>query len=366
MIGSRYRFTLGPLDLALHIPGLAALAITCTILVAHELPENTAIALIALGSASVLAAFLLVMLALDLLPMSLTRQGRLIGPESMSASGASGLWHFESEEAERRNAIVGYGAAVLVALVSALAVTQSHDRAGTAAPLVFVLALLILGASAIRCCPIRPFPGGFAARRAFGILASDEDGVATGSTVMSYLSSAVLAMAGFSIMANPGSWGPWGMALLVASIDCAVLTHASSLRVRWMNKASERTLESIRYSRLPTVSHAAPVSELFSIFAVEGSRATVVVTDDDGQACGLIQLRHLRRAARTGASVHPDELMVTLTDIPEFACDARILDAAIALERSGAGALVTKCGNGKRRVISLEELLRLGDATDQG
>lgn len=365
MIGPRYRLTFGPLDLALHIPGLAALVVTCAILVAHEMPDNTATTLIVLGSTGALVVFLLATLVLDLIPRSFSKRARLIGPESISAMGASGLWHFDSDGSERRAAFVGYGAAVAMAITSALALTQLHDRANTTAQLAFVLILMIFGASVIRCCPIRPFPGGLAARSAFGILAGDEDGVATGSTVLSYASSLVLGLGGFSIMANPGNWGQWGMALLVASIDCAMLTHASSLRVKWMSKASERTLESIRYSRLPKVSHAAPVSELFSIFAVEGSRATVVVVDGEGQACGLIQLRHLRRAARTGTTVHPDELMVTLTDIPEFACDAKILDAAMALERSGVGALVTKCGDGKRRVISLEELLRLGEGADQ-
>ena len=68
---------------------------------------------------------------------------------------------------------------------------------------------------------------------------------------------------------------------------------------------------------------------------MEGQRALVVVTDERGQPTGLIQLRQLRAAVHAGASGHPGEMMITLSDLPHVDRETTVLDAALFLERTG-------------------------------
>ena len=361
MIGSLIRIEFRSKSFLLNVPGLAALLITTAILIADALPPAVSVLLIIAGTILVATVYVLIAVAIDLLLALNVGQAEMVGPAMVSATGSTGVWRFPSAIAERR--LIGVAAAALgsLAVFSLFAAGWAHRSSDFISATAFVFAVLLGGSSLVRLCPIQGFPGGNAGRRSLKILGGDEDASAVSGLIISYGSSTIFALTGFLILANPGPWGPWGLICLVIGLDCAFLTHWQSQRTKWVGIASERTLDMMRFSRLPTVSQSAPVSELFSIFAVEGNRATIVVTDERGQPCGLIQLRHLKNAARSGRSVRPNELMLTLSHVPRFSCDASVLDAAISLEQRGVPALVTQCGEGKLRVISLEELLRLGE-----
>jgi CBS domain-containing protein len=162
-------------------------------------------------------------------------------------------------------------------------------------------------------------------------------------------------------LAQPGRWSLWGIAIMAAGIDCMGVTQWHARRRRWVRAAAGLRITDLGHSRLPTIRDSAPVSELLSIFAVEGQRATVVVTDDRGQPLGLIQLRQLRAAVHAGRAEHPNEMMITLSGVPTVSRETTILDAALFLERTGQLALVMEAPEGKRRVVSLEELQRIVD-----
>ncbi|MGE3797880.1 MAG: hypothetical protein AB7G88_08565, partial [Thermomicrobiales bacterium] len=346
---------------SLSVPGLLGIAAVAAILVVDALPSKAPTGLVAGFSVLIVSTYLLITAVLDESIAGLGGGVEQVGPTTLTAAGSSKIWRFTRHGAENRVIAVAYALLTALALALLFLAANQHGKEGNRAAVLFVVSLMIAGNALIRLCPIAGFPGGVAGRKCMTLFGGDEDAVGSAALIVSYFASVTIALAGLLIVAHPGSWGPWGVACLVLGIDCTAVTHWQGERTRWAEKASQRTLGSLRFSRLPTVSRSAPVSELFSIFAVEGNRATIVVTDEKGLPCGLIELRHLKSAARTGQAVHPNELMVTLSEIPRFACESTVLEAAISLEHRGLSALVTECAEDKLRVISLNELLRLGE-----
>ncbi|CAN5551984.1 hypothetical protein BH23CHL5_BH23CHL5_05550 [soil metagenome] len=221
--------------------------------------------------------------------------------------------------------------------------------------LVFVIGGLAGSMACLRLCPVAGLDGGMVATRVASLVCEDVESADQLVRTMGIATGLLASVCGFLMFAEPGPMVIWGFPLLAAGVGMIGLSQWFFVRSRWARLAGQTALADLGRSKLPSVRCSSPISELFSIFAVEGQRALVVVTDETGRPTGLIQLRQLR-AAHGVERLHPDELMVTLSKVPAFDGKTTVLEAALALERSGQRALVVKSDAGRQRVVSLEEL----------
>jgi CBS domain-containing protein len=346
---------------SLSVPGLAGLWIACWVQLAAFLPEEISSVSLAAGAAVTGVLFIVLSASVEAAVRFGSGKSRLIGSSRVSASGVTGLIKFAENASSRRYAFLSVSLTIVLGLGLLTASAQFRDPATLLSGVVFVFLLMSGGGLLIRGCPIQGFPGGDLANRYLPLLAEDEESAATVARVISVLSSGVIALTGLLILASPGKWGTWGLAVFIAGIDGVLLTQWHARRSRWMTSASQRGLDSIVHSRLPTISQTAPISELFSIFAIEGNRATVVVLDASGKPEGVIHLRQLRTAAQAARSSEPREVMVSLSDLPRLPASTSVLNAALFLERHRLPALVAEGTDGGVRVLSLDELRRIVD-----
>ncbi len=235
--------------------------------------------------------------------------------------------------------------------------SNSFDRwdTSTGSALVFVIAGLAGAMACMRLCPVAGLDGGLVATRVARLFCEEDESADQLVRAMGIATGLLASTCGFLVLAEPGEMAIWGFPLVAAGVGMIGFSQWFFSRARWARLAGQTALADLGRSKLPSVRHSSPISELYSIFAVEGQRALIVVTDDIGKPTGLIQLRQLR-AAQRGEWLQPGELMVTLSKVPAFDCRTTVLEAALALERSGQRALVIESDAGRQRVVSLEEL----------
>jgi hypothetical protein len=247
---------------------------------------------------------------------------------------------------------------VTIAAVGGLLAFRLFPGESSAEVVVSSMLLLIGGMALIRIFPVGGLDGAEIGFQIGRILADDDDGAEVVLRVVGTVTGILTALTGFLMLAEPSRWSAWGILILGLGISMVGYAQHSFMLAHWMRVAGRTTLDDLRYSRLPVVPSSAPISELFSIFSVEGHRAMIVVTDD-GEPAGLIQLRHFRAAAHDRSSPGLRDVMMTISEVPEFDRSTTVLDAARELEWRGQLALTYRAGNGKTRVVSLEELKRL-------
>ncbi len=356
MPGLRFHLEILSRRFSVIVPGLAALWIALWVqLAGHqqttEAWTRTGIRALAAG---VIAVSLLA--GIELLIHFIAPAGKPVGFTRFSVTGSSSLRRrpaagHDWRQAAVSMAVLSIAAAILLAMAGRLA-----DMPDDVPGVTYVALLFAGGCMLVRLCPIQGFPGGNLANWYLALLAEDDDSAETAARGLSYLSAAVVTLTGGLMLSAPGWWGAWGLAVLAAGVDCLMLTQWHCARGRWIEKAACRSLDDIASSKLPSISQSAQIAELFSIFAVEGSKATVVVLDNAGQPSGIIHLRQLRSLTRTSGSTQPRELMITLADLPQLPSTTSILDAALFLEQHNGTALVSRTPSGKLRVLSLDEL----------
>jgi CBS domain-containing protein len=361
MIGPQVRITFRSLNATIGVVDLLVVLVFCW-LVFDPGTDSSDFPRI-LKSLAVAAAFFAAGLYLEQLKIRLTRAGDAVSPTLVSMFGGVVLTRTESMDQHRAQhvALAGF---VVDAVAASLLVTLAiitYGESGQWAQLGFVGSALLAGMAVLRLCAVQGLNGGGLTRWYLAVIFDDEDGESQALRTLSMGVSILVLLGGFVISVQQTHWNVWGLPLMAAGVDCAALTQWYSRRERWVRAASEKRVAEIGQSKLPTVRRSAPISELLSIFAVEGQRALVVVTDERGQPTGLIQLRQLKAAVHAGASSHPDEMMVTLSHIPHVDRETTVLDAALFLERTGQLAMVFEGAPGKMRVVSLEELRSIVD-----
>lgn len=361
MTGPQFRLSIGSTHFSFSLIGLALLTGILGIVLGAELPESTPPTTVAALAAAIAGAYQVVSWLLDRSLAGLSGNGMAVGPTYVSMIGAIEVRRTASEREKHRAVILAFALYAAFGLLLLWLAATLSDASGTLPTAVFAFAVMSLMSCLLRLCAVRGLPGGFAADWYLAILTDDEDSADTAAKLLSYGASLLIAFTGFLVLAQPGRWSGWGLAAIACGLECMVLTQWYNRRERWMSAAMGRPLAEIGHSRLPTISHAAPISELFSIFAVEGSRAMVVVVDERGRPTGVIQLRQLKAAVHSGGSMLPEEVMVTLSSVPHLPAQTTVFDAALYLERTGQLALVTDAPSGSERVISLEELFRIVD-----
>jgi hypothetical protein len=358
MVGPQLRFSIYSIPVAVGVSDFLILTVFAWLsLDAEPGPRTTDISML-VASVAVAVLVLLIAFAIEYAIISSDSPGDLLGPMQLSFFGAATLSRGESVYSRRPVAGIWLRYAVNLAIaasgvvVAAVALTRDGITWRSA----LITSVLVTSMVLLRLCPIQGLDGGKLCRRYFSLIFDDED---TEEQLMRLLSMAISVMymfSGFFMVMQESRWNHWGLPVIAAGMDTALLTQWQVRRERWARAASRKTIEEIGHSRLPSIKHSAPISELLSIFAVEGQRALVVVTDDRGQPTGLIQLRQLRAAVHAGSEVHPNEMMVTLSDIPRIDRETSILDAALYLEKTGQLAMVFEASAGKLRVVSLDEL----------
>ncbi len=361
MTGPQFRRSIGSKHLSFNVAGLLLLTGILWVVLSPELAESMPATSVALTALAVAAAYQLVSWILDRSLAGLSGAGISIGPTSLSMIGAIEVRCPATERVKHRYTILAFGIYAVFGLLFLSLAGASREAPGRLATAIFAFALTSSMSCLVRLCAVRGLPGGFAADWYLTILTEDEDAADTAAKVLSYGASLVIAFTGFLVLAQPGPWSGWGLATIAFGLECLILTQWYTRRERWMNAAMDRPLAAMGHSRLPTISHAAPISELLSIFAVEGNRAMVVVVDERGRPSGVIQLRQLKAAVHSGGSTHPEEVMVTLSRVPHLPRETTVFDAALYLERTGHLALVTDSPSGAERVVSLAELFRIVD-----
>lgn len=363
MIGPQLRFTVKSLRAAIGGIDLLVVLVFCWLFFDPGSGDDSSDSWRFLKAIAVTALFFAFGLYLEQAKLRVTHAGDAVSPTLVSLFGGVRLTRAESTDHHRasRVALTGYlidaCAVVLLASLAGLA----HGEPGEWAELVFAGAALLAGMAALRLCTIQGLNGGGLTRWYLSIIFDDEDSASQALRTLSMAVSIFLLICGFFMVVQQTTWNVWGLLVIAAGVDCMALTQWYSRRERWVRAASEKRVAEIGQSRLPTVRRSAPISELLSIFAVEGGRALVVVTDERGQPTGLIQLRQLKAAVHAGASSHPDEMMITLSHIPHVDRETTVLDAALFLERTGQLAMVFEAASGKLRVVSLDELRSIVD-----
>ncbi|CAN5632949.1 hypothetical protein BH23CHL4_BH23CHL4_01520 [soil metagenome] len=363
MIGPQVRFTFRTLRAAIGVIDLLVILVFCWLVFDPGAGNDSSDLWRLLKTAGITLMFFSTGLYLEQLKLRLTHAGDAVSPSLASLFGGVVLTRAESTDHRRAKlmALTGFLIdACTVLLLTSLAVI-TYGEPGPWAELVFVGAALLAGMTALRLCTIQGLNGGGLARWYLSIIFDDEDSESQALRTLSTAVSIMFMVCGFFVVVQQTSWNVWGLPMMAAGLDCAALTQWYSRRERWVRAASEKRVAEIGQSRLPTVRRSAPISELLSIFAVEGQRALVVVTDERGQPTGLIQLRQLKAAVHAGTSSHPDEMMITLSHVPHVDRETTVLDAALFLERTGQLAMVFEAASGKLRVVSLEELRAIVD-----
>jgi CBS domain-containing protein len=363
MIGPQLRFTFKSLHAAIGVVDLLVVLVFCWLVFDPGKGYDSSDTARAVKSVTIAAAFFAAGLYLEQVKNRLTHAGDPVSPTLVSLFGGVVLTRAESTDHHRAQhmALTGFAVdAAAAATLLALAVV-AYGEPGELAEMAFVGSALLAGMAALRLSAVQGLNGGGLARWYLAIVFDDEDSESQALKLLSMAVSILFLASGFFMVVQQTQWNVWGLPVMAAGFDCAALTQWYSRRERWVRAASEKRVAEIGQSKLPTVRRSAPISELLSIFAVEGQRALVVVTDERGQPTGLIQLRQLRAAVHAGASSHPDEMMVTLSNIPHVDGETTVLDAALFLERTGQLAMVIESTTGKLRVVSLDELRSIVD-----
>jgi hypothetical protein len=311
------------------------------------------VVVVAIGSA-IIAERLRLELASPVAPVS---------PITISMLGAMTLTRADLERGRRMLATGSRGALIDLAVLGggAFLAGLSYRHSGLPAATGLAAGAAVAGMALLRFMPILGTNGGRLLRWYLQIILEDDDEERRMLSFATVLTGALVAATGFPMLLGPTAWNWWGLPVAIAGIDAVIAGYWFSRRERWAVAASKTALESIGHSRLPVISHSAPISELLSIFAVEGERAIVVVVDARGRPTGSIQLRHLRMAIRTRSEIHPDQVMITIDQLPHVERTTTVLDAALHLERTGHLAAVFTGSNGSPRVVSLDELRTVVD-----
>jgi len=363
MVGPQLRFTIGTLRAVIGVIDLLVVLVFCWLVLDPGAGNDSSAMWRAFEAAGITAVFFASGLILEQLKLKLTHAGDRVSPTLVSLFGGVVLTRAESTGERRtpRIAITGFIVDAIAALLLLALAVAMHGNSDPWSDLVFVAAALLAGMATLRLCTIQGLNGGGLARWYLAIIVGDDDSEAQALKTLSMAVSILFLICGFFVVVQQTHWNVWGLPMMAAAVDCAALTQWYSRRERWVRAASEKRVSEIGQSRLPAVRRSAPISELLSIFAVEGQRALVVVTDERGQPTGLIQMRQLKAAVHAGASSHPDEMMVTLSHVPHVDRETTVLDAALFLERTGQLAMVFEAASGKMRVVSLDELRAIVD-----
>jgi CBS domain-containing protein len=363
MVGPQLRFTIRNQLVAIGAVDVLVVLVFCwLVLDPGEGSDASAAARIARAGA-ITVAFFAVGLLLEQLKLRVTHAGDAVSPLVVSLFGGVELTRGETVDERRTNqaSSTGFLIDLIAALTFAGLAALAFDESGPWVEMIFIATTLLMGMAALRLCMIQGLSGGELMRWYLLIMFDDDEGASQALKALSMAVSVLFLFCGFSMVVQRTTWNVWGLPVMAGGVASAALTQWYSRRERWARAASEKRVGDIGQSKLPTVRSSAPISELLSIFAVEGQRALVVVTDERGQPTGLIQLRQLRAAVHAGASGHPGEMMITLSDLPHVDRETTVLDAALFLERTGQLAMVFEAASGKLRVVSLAELQAIVD-----
>jgi hypothetical protein len=359
MIGPRlslqllgFRFTIAVLDIAL-----------CSVVFAGALYERfprTDHAAIAASFGIVLAGFFfLIALGIERLRLRWSSCGTPAGRTLVGIAGATTTTLKEAKSPDRaaRAGLAGMAIDLTVGLLCALAYLQFNGRHGRVDDVLVAAAIGIGGSAVLRFLTAPSLNGGRLFRWFLELTLDDDEAAIRGTGFQGIAVASLLFAVSIATLAAEGEVAYWGLGLATAAIDIAALSPFTVRRLRWLQTADERRLRELTDTPHPLVSADSPVSELISVFSIDGPKTVAVVQNRDGYHVGIVQFRQLRGAIGAGKQLPPiSSIMTPLANLARLSPETTLLDASTFLDHDRRPAVVFESAPGRLTVVTTNDL----------